>query len=384
MKEKNMIFNDLHETLKSIIIKALKTDPDHRIVAIKEGSYYISHKIKDLLTDTFKFDIIVEQLFNESVCERLSRIPTKFEAELQLLKEKFPETEPLKRLIISLEFGDHFGHLGKIDDFNKLDKFKMTLYLDAIMYLQLGTETLHLTEMLKQYSQQQLQILYIGVKRTMIHEFSHILDSFQVDMEELLKDFKNKEYADQESELKAHECAFLYQLWKDGFAELAQEYNNVKEYEERIKKLGCWSELGPAGHTELSKKRYDQFLEKIYHYFRNEHNILQERNEGTISRQRYTVAADIKRGNFTQSELKWATEVAKKTCPETFGLIPKPDFFERDRKWQVVSIYMWQHYKHLMRQDLIDEIEHYIKTGKLKIKDYEMSPTQIRSYLDGK
>lgn len=379
MKDEH-IFDSFNECLRQTFRKAIVSDPEHRIAAIKESSYYLSQKITDLVVDTKKYGAIVEEWFTESVVNKLKEFPAELEVDLEKLKTDFPETEPLKNLIIDLEFGEQFGILGSSTDFRNIEKFKMTLFLEAINYFQFSTENLFVKDSMTWYTDDQLSALYIGIKRVMVHELSHILDSYQVDMEELLKDFQSK-YADQKSELKAHESAFLYQFWREGHERIAKECDNIEDFKKKVKGLDCWNEIGPAMYTEYSSEKYEEFLEKLYDYLRSEDNILHEKHDIPTAKKRYTVGADIK-GPHTQHEIEWATRMGKMSFPETYGLVPKPDFLERSNYDKASILFMWKYYKHMLRKDLIDEVEHYIKVGKLNVDDYLVKPDKIREHLD--
>ena len=113
-----------------------------------------------------------------------------------------------------------------------------------------------------------------------MHELSHILDSFQVSMTELIKDFESKAYFDNESELKAHETAFLYHFWKENGISLIDEYD-FDTFKKKVEGMDCWTEIGPAKATPISSERYDLFLNRVYDYFKNKNNLMLEVGEGT-------------------------------------------------------------------------------------------------------
>lgn len=362
------VFDNLIESFKNTIIKAIEAKPEDRVTIIKENSYYISKQIEDLMSDMQKFDLISEEIFNEEIEGRLRTSPQEFIVQLDTLKKEFPETSILEEMRILLDLGDHYGELGSIDDFTKIEKFKITIFLNAIMYLQTGRENLDFTKLYDILSLTNKEKIFITIKRTLIHELSHILDSFQVDMKTLLKDFEEKEYSEQESELKAHECAFLYHFWKEGGADIAKHFDNFDLFKKRVEKMDCYTEIGPEYSNVVAQKRYNEFIEKIYNYFCN-HNILSESKDKPIKKTYYVRPSDIA-GPITKSEQKWAREVGKRISPETYGLIPKPNFFDRELENQQAIVWSWKWYPESTRKDLIDEVNELIKQNKLKPEDY--------------
>lgn len=98
-------------------------------------------------------------------------------------------------------------------------------------------------------------------------------------------------------------------------------------------------------------------------------NILSESKDKPIKKTYYVKPSDIA-GPITKSEKKWAEEVGKRICPETYGLIPKPNFFDRELEDQQAIVWSWKWYPESTRKDLIDEVNELIKQNKLKPEDY--------------
>lgn len=276
-------FKEIREIIRNTIIEASKSIPEDMYTIIKEATYYISKQIEDMIADEIKFDKIVEDWFENGIKKSIQSAPNQFIANLDKLKKEYPEAEKLESLEIYLDPNqESFHECGSTSDFRQIDKFKTTLFLNAILYIQTGVELNRFDyRIVERLSKKIFNKLSLGIKRTLVHELSHILDSFQVSMPELIKDFESKEYFDNESELKVHETAFLYHFWKENGISLIDEYD-FDTFKKKVERMDCWNEIGPAKVTPISSERYDLFLNRIYDYFKNKNNLMLEVGEGTI------------------------------------------------------------------------------------------------------
>ena len=362
------VFNNLIESFKNTIITVIEAKSEDRVTVIKENSYYISKQIEDLMSDIKKFELISEEIFNEEIENKLKTSPQEFIVQLNTLKKEFPETSALEEMRILLDLGDHYGELGSINDFTKIEKFKIVLFLNAIMYLQTGRENLDFTRLYDTLSSIDKEKIFITIKRTLIHELSHILDSFQIDMNELLKDFEEKEYGLNKSELKAHQAAFIYHFWKENGAQYAQSIDEFNKFISKIEKLKCWNEIGPLLNNSEVKKKYTVFLRKVYNYFRH-HNILEESGDLPIKKTYYVKPSDIA-GPMTQSEKKWANKIIYELHPELLHPEMEPSFFNRSIEMQKAIVTCYIDRPELMRPHLKNEVAKLISNKQINIKDY--------------
>ena len=364
----NKIFEDIYREFDKIILEVLNSDRRDMRTIIKEKSYYLSNRISDLICDTVKFEEIVNNIFDKDIKNKLLSIPSEFTTNISELKSKYPELSEIEEIIISLQHGDKYSELGSISDFTKINKFKITLFLDAIMYIELGFDKLNSSELQLILSEKQLDDFYTGIKRTLIHELSHILDSFQIDMNELLKDFEEKEYGLNKSELKAHQAAFIYHFWKENGAQYAQSIEEFNKFISKIEKLKCWNEIGPLLNNSEVKKKYTVFLRKVYNYFRH-HNILEESGDLPIKKTYYVKPSDIA-GLMTQSEKKWANKIIYELHPELLHPEMEPSFFNRSIEMQKAIVTCYIDRPELMRPHLKNEVAKLISNKQISIKNY--------------
>lgn len=359
-------FKEIREIIRHTIIEASKSIPEDMYTIVKESSYYISKQIEDMIADEIKFDKIVEDWFENGVKKLIQSAPSQFMANLNMLKKEYPETDKLQSLEIYLDperYED--DSCGKLNDFKQIDKFKMTLFLNAILYIQLYVDVDKLdSEVFNSIPPEYVDKFYLGIKRTMVHELSHLLDSFQVSMSELIKDFESKQYFDNESELKAHETAFLYHFWKENGISLVDEYD-FETFKKKVEQMSCWTAIDPAKKTEYSSVRYNLFIKKIYDYFKDKNNIMLEVNEGKVIKSFYTKPSDIMK-NPTTSELKWARKIGMELHPRSYGLEPEIKFLDMNDKEKSWVLFMWKNYPQMLRKPIYDDIEQLKADGKLE------------------
>lgn len=358
-------FKEIREIIRNTIIEASKSIPEDMYTIIKEATYYISKQIEDMIADEIKFDKIVEDWFENGIKKSIQSAPNQFIANLDKLKKEYPEAEKLESLEIYLDPNqESFHECGSTSDFRQIDKFKTTLFLNAILYIQTGVELNRFDySIVERLSKKIFNKLSLGIKRTLVHELSHILDSFQVSMPELIKDFESKEYFDNESELKAHETAFLYHFWKENGISLIDEYD-FDTFKKKVERIDCWNEIGPAKVTPISSERYNLFLNRIYDYFKNKNNLMLEVGEGTIIKKHYTRPSDII-GEPSASELAWARKVGSEMCPQAYGLEPETKFLDMDDQAKAASLFLWHYYPDKIREAIYDDIEQLRSEGKL-------------------
>lgn len=358
-------FKEIREIIRNTIIEASKSIPEDMYTIIKEATYYISKQIEDMIVDEIKFNKIVEDWFENGIKKLIKSTPSQFIANLDKLKKEYPEAEKLESLEIYLDPNqESFHECGSTSDFRKIDKFKTTLFLNAILYIQTGVELEKFKyNVIKDLPEKFFNKLYLDIKRTMIHELSHILDSFQVSMTELIKDFESKAYFDNESELKAHETAFLYHFWKENGISLIDEYD-FDTFKKKVERMDCWNEIGPAKVTPMSNERYGLFLKRIYDYFKNKNNLMLEVGEGINTKQHYTRPSDII-GEPSASELAWARKVGSEMCPQAYGLEPETKFLDMDDEDKAAALFLCHYYPDKIREAIYDDIEQLKSEGKL-------------------